>query len=72
MAGKQKIGQGEKFLSIQIRTNGYSFKRGVFTRGAKSAATWQPSYHIVYEESGSDRKFLDPSHTISHHQTIWW
>ena len=28
-------------------------------RGAKSAATWQPSCQKVFEESGSDRKFLD-------------
>ena len=42
------------------------------TRGAKSAATWQPSCQIVYKESGSGRRFLDPSPTLSHHQTIWW
>ena len=27
----------------------------------KRVATWQPSCQKVFEESGSDRKFLDPS-----------
>ena len=30
-------------------------------RGGKSVATWQPSCQKVFEETGSDRKFLDPS-----------
>ena len=32
-----------------------------YTRGGKSVATWQPSCQKVFEETGSDRKFLDPS-----------
>ena len=41
-------------------------------RGAKSAATWQPSCQKVFEESGSDRKFLDLSPILSCNLTIWW
>ena len=35
--------------------------RSRVARGGKSAATWQPSCQKVFEESGSGRKFLDPS-----------
>ena len=40
--------------------------------GAKSAATGQPSCQKVFEESGSGRKFLDPSPVFSNKQTIRW
>ena len=40
------------------------------TRGAKSAATWQPSCQKAFEESGSGRKFLDPSPAFSCYQMI--
>ena len=39
-------------------------------RGGKSVATWQPSCQKVFEESGSGRKFLDPSPLLSHKQAI--
>ena len=42
------------------------------TKGAKSATTWQPSCQKVFEESGTDRKFSDLSHTFSYDWTIWW
>ena len=38
----------------------------------KSVATWQPSCQKVFEESGSDRKFLDPSPALFHKQTNPW
>ena len=41
-------------------------------RGAKSAATWQPSFQKVFEELDSDRKFLDLSPALSCDRTIWW
>ena len=44
---------------------------GNFCRGGKSVATWQPSCHKVFEESGSGRKFLDPILLLSHKQAIW-
>ena len=40
-------------------------------RGAKSAATWQPSCQKGFEESGSGRKILDPSPAFSHKKTTW-
>jgi len=40
-------------------------------RGGKSAATWQPSYQKVFQESGSGRKFLDPiTHFLSIKQFV--
>ena len=41
-------------------------------RGGKSVAIWQPSCQKVFEESGSGRKFLDPSPALSHTQTNPW
>ena len=38
----------------------------------KRVATWQPSCQKVFEESGSDRKFLDPSPALFHKQTNPW
>ena len=43
----------------------------IYFRGAKSAATWQPSCQKVSDESGSDRKFLDLSPALSCNRTIW-
>ena len=47
-------------------------ERGPDPRCAKSVATWQPSCQKVFEESGSDRKFLDLSPALSCDRTIWW
>ena len=38
--------------------------------GAHRAATWHPSYQKVFEGAGSDKKFLDPSPTLSWDKTI--
>ena len=40
--------------------------------GAHRAATWHPSYQKVFEGAGSDKKFLDPSPTLSWDKTIRW
>ena len=40
--------------------------------GGKSVATWLPRWLKVFEESGSGRKFMDPSSALSPDQTIQW